>query len=154
MCLALCVFRPLSLFATYGNRLTAPGAVAGIESRCSVPPRAMTPGSGWRMGISSCHEPTFDSLKVTRFITESYMPGLLPDVDPDGLLEYSVVYTDRALDHMSARFHKVMCDISSLLKRVYHAHSAVIVPGSGTFGMEAVARQFANDRLCLMVRNG
>ena len=82
------------------------------------------------------------------------MPGLLPDVDPDGLLEYSVVYTDRALNHMSARFQEVMRDISGQLKRVYHAHSAVIVPGSGTFGMEAVARQFANDRRCLVIRNG
>lgn len=82
------------------------------------------------------------------------MPGLLPDVDPDGLLEYSVVYTDRALNHMSARFQKVMRDISDQLKRVYRAQSAVIVPGSGTFGMEAVARQFAQDRRCLVIRNG
>ncbi|MBC7682833.1 MAG: alanine--glyoxylate aminotransferase family protein, partial [Ferruginibacter sp.] len=71
------------------------------------------------------------------------MPGLLPDIDPDGLLEFSVVYTDRALNHMSARFQGVMKDISSILKEVYHAPSAVLVPGSGTFGMEAVARQFA-----------
>lgn len=82
------------------------------------------------------------------------MPGLLPDVDPDGLLEYSVVYTDRALNHMSARFQEVMRDVSATLKRVYGAHSAVIVPGSGTFGMEAVARQFAHDRRCLVIRNG
>ncbi|HSP59135.1 MAG TPA: aminotransferase class V-fold PLP-dependent enzyme [Halomonas sp.] len=82
------------------------------------------------------------------------MAGLLPDVDPDGLLEYSVVYTDRSLNHMSARFQEVMRHISANLKRVYHAHSAVIVPGSGTFGMEAVARQFANDRTCLVIRNG
>ncbi|MCH4563963.1 aminotransferase class V-fold PLP-dependent enzyme [Halomonas sp. EGI 63088] len=82
------------------------------------------------------------------------MAGLLPDVDPDGLLEYSVVYTDRSLNHMSARFQGVMRDISATLKRVYHAHSAVIVPGSGTFGMEAVARQFATDRGCLVIRNG
>lgn len=82
------------------------------------------------------------------------MPGLLPDVDPDGLLEYSVVYTDRALNHMSSRFQKVMRDISGQLKRVYHAHSTVIVPGSGTFGMEAVARQFAKERRCLVIRNG
>ncbi|WP_373182957.1 aminotransferase class V-fold PLP-dependent enzyme [Halomonas campaniensis] len=82
------------------------------------------------------------------------MPGLLPDVDPDGLLEYSVVYTDRALNHMSARFQEVMRDLSAGLKQVYHAHSAVIVPGSGTFGMEAVARQFAKERRCLVIRNG
>ena len=82
------------------------------------------------------------------------MPGLLPQVDPDGLLEFSVVYTDRALNHMSARFRGVMLDISALLKEVYGAHSAVLIPGSGTFGMEAVARQFANGRPALILRNG
>ncbi|WP_421881298.1 aminotransferase class V-fold PLP-dependent enzyme [Methylibium sp.] len=82
------------------------------------------------------------------------MPGLLPNVDPDGLLEYSVVYTDRALNHMSQSFQGVMRDISATLKRVYNAKSAVIVPGSGTFGMEAVARQFATDRKVLVIRNG
>jgi alanine-glyoxylate transaminase / serine-glyoxylate transaminase / serine-pyruvate transaminase len=82
------------------------------------------------------------------------MPGLRPDVDPDGLLEFSVVYTDRALNHMSRSFQDVMNDISRTLRRVYNAHSATIVPGSGTFGMESVARQFATDRHCLVVRNG
>jgi hypothetical protein len=82
------------------------------------------------------------------------MPGLLPDVDPEGLLEYSVVYSDRALNHMSRAFQGVMNDISSTLKRVYAAKAAVVVPGSGTFGMEAVARQFATGRKCLVVRNG
>ncbi len=82
------------------------------------------------------------------------MPGLLPHVDPDGLLEFSVVYTDRALNHMSKRFQGVMKDISSILKEVYHARSAVLVPGSGTFGMEAVARQFATGKKTLVIRNG
>lgn len=82
------------------------------------------------------------------------MPGLLPHVDPDGLLEYSVVYTDRAVNHMSRRFQQAMRDISRTLKQVYNAHSAVIVPGSGTFAMEAVARQFATGRRCLVIRNG
>ena len=82
------------------------------------------------------------------------MPGLLPNVDPDGLLEYSVVYTDRALNHMSQKFQGVMRDISALLKTAYGAHSAVVVPGSGTFGMEAVARQFATGKKCLVIRNG
>jgi aspartate aminotransferase-like enzyme len=80
--------------------------------------------------------------------------ALLPQPDPDGLLEYSVVYTDRALNHMSQRFQGVMKDISRLLKKVYNARSAVIVPGSGTFGMEAVARQFATDKKVLVIRNG
>ena len=82
------------------------------------------------------------------------MPGLLPLVDPHGLLEYSVVYTDRSLNHMSKDFQSVMRDISRLIKEVYHAHSAVLVPGSGTFGMEAVARQFATDKPVLVLRNG
>src|SRR5512132_780350 len=82
------------------------------------------------------------------------MPGLLPDVDPDGLLEYSVVFSDRALNHMSRRFQRVMNDISRTLKHVYRAHAVAIVPGSGTFGMEAVARQFATGRKCLVIRNG
>ena len=82
------------------------------------------------------------------------MPGLLPEPDPDGLLEYSVVYTDRALNHMSRKFQQVMRDISGVLKAVYHARSAIIVPGSGTFGMEAVARQFATGRKALVIRNG
>jgi aspartate aminotransferase-like enzyme len=82
------------------------------------------------------------------------MPALLPQPDPKGLLEYSVVYTDRALNHMSQRFQGVMRDISRILKSVYNAKSAIVVPGSGTFGMEAVARQFATDKKCLVIRNG
>ena len=82
------------------------------------------------------------------------MPGLLHDVDPDGLLEYSVVFTDRSLNHMSQAFQGVMRDISDTLRQVYHAHEVVVVPGGGTYAMEAVARQFATDRNCLVVRNG
>ena len=82
------------------------------------------------------------------------MPGLLPNIDPDGLLEFSVVYTDRALNHMSRSFQGVMTDISRILKEVYNAHSTVLVPGSGTFGMEAVARQFAGGKHVLVIRNG
>jgi aspartate aminotransferase-like enzyme len=82
------------------------------------------------------------------------MPGLLPTIDPEGLLEFSVVYTDRALNHMSKRFQGVMKDISAILKEVYHAQSAVLVPGSGTFGMEAVARQFVTGKKALVIRNG
>ncbi len=82
------------------------------------------------------------------------MPGLLSNVDPDGLLEYSVVYTDRAINHMSQRFQGVMKDISKTLKHVYKAQSAIVMPGSGTFGMEAVARQFATHQQCLVIRNG
>jgi aspartate aminotransferase-like enzyme len=82
------------------------------------------------------------------------MPGLLPNVDPDGLLEYSVVFTDRSLNHMSRVFQGVMRDISTTLKQVYNADAVIIVPGGGTYGMEAVARQFATGKKCLVIRNG
>ena len=82
------------------------------------------------------------------------MPALLNTLDPNGLLEYSVVYTDRSLNHMSQSFQRVMNEISTALKQVYNAKSTVIVPGSGTFAMEAVARQFATGKNCLVIRNG
>ncbi len=82
------------------------------------------------------------------------MPGLLKTVDPDGLLEYSVVYTDRALNHMSQAFQGVMRDISTTLKQTYGASAVAIVPGGGTYAMESVARQFAGGRRCLVLRNG
>jgi len=77
-----------------------------------------------------------------------------PAVDPDGLLEYSVVFTDRALNHMSSSFQQVMRDISTTLKQVYHADAVAIVPGGGSYGMEAVARQLATGQSCLVLRNG
>ena len=82
------------------------------------------------------------------------MPGLLPDVDPDGLLEFSVVYTDRSLNHMSKKFITAMQDILGMLGEVYEAHTSAIVPGGGTYGMEAVARQFGQDQKVLILRNG
>ena len=82
------------------------------------------------------------------------MPSSMKEAAPAGLLEYSVVYTDRALNHMSPDFQFVMRDISAILKEAYKAHSAIVVPGNGTFGMEAVARQFATGRKCLVIRNG
>ena len=82
------------------------------------------------------------------------MSGLLPNVDPQGLLEYSVVFTDRSLNHMSQSFQGVMRDISATLRQVYNADAVVIVPGGGTYGMEAVARQLATGQKCLVVRNG
>ena len=82
------------------------------------------------------------------------MPGLHSHVDPEGLLEYSVVFTDRSLNHMSKRFQSVMRETSDTLKNVYKAKSTVFVPGGGTYAMEAVARQFATGKNCLVVRNG
>ena len=82
------------------------------------------------------------------------MPGLLPDIDPDGLLEYSVVFSDRSLNHMSRRFRDVMKYLSTTLKRTYGAEGVAVVPGGGTYAMESVARQFGTDRRCLVIRNG
>ena len=82
------------------------------------------------------------------------MPGLHYDVDPEGLLEFSVVFTDRSLNHMSQKFQSIMRETSDTLKRVYHAGSTIFVPGGGTYAMEAVARQFATGKNCLVIRNG
>jgi hypothetical protein len=90
-------------------------------------------------------DPRLENAPVTRQVSS---------VDPDGLLEYSVVFTDRSLNHMSQRFQQVMRDVSSTLKQVYNAAGVAVVPGGGTYGMEAVARQFAQGRRCLVVRNG
>lgn len=82
------------------------------------------------------------------------MPALLDTVDPDGLLEYSVVFTDRSLNHMSAVFQEVMRDISAMLREVYNAEAVALVPGGGTYAMEAVARQFGRGAHALILRNG
>ena len=82
------------------------------------------------------------------------MPGLLKNIDPNGLLEYSVVYTDRSLNHMSQSFQTIINDVSKSLKGVYNAESVIVVPGGGTYAMEAVARQFATNKKCLVLRNG
>ncbi|MFT6583551.1 MAG: aspartate aminotransferase-like enzyme [Alphaproteobacteria bacterium] len=85
---------------------------------------------------------------------ERIMAGIQPEIDPEGLLEYSVVFTDRSLNHMSQSFQGVMRDISETMKRAYNAASVAIVPGGGTYGMEAVARQFATNQKCMVLRNG
>lgn len=82
------------------------------------------------------------------------MAALRDDIDPHGLLEYSVVFTDRSLNSMSAAFVSVMQDISAIMKEVYQAEAVAVVPGGGTYGMEAIARQFADGADCLIIRNG
>jgi aspartate aminotransferase-like enzyme len=82
------------------------------------------------------------------------MDGAQTSVDPDGLMEFSVVFTDRSLNHMSKAFQGVMTDISAMLKEVYNADHVALVPGGGTYGMEAVARQFGTDAHAFIVRNG
>lgn len=77
-----------------------------------------------------------------------------PEIDPDGLLEYSVVFTDRSLNHMSKRFVDVMQDLTAVLRSTYRADAVAVVPGGGTYAMEAVARQLATGKRCLVVRNG
>ncbi len=82
------------------------------------------------------------------------MGDRLSKVDPGGLAEFSVVFTDRSLNHMSQSFQGVMRDISATLKTAYNAQSVAIVPGGGTYAMEAVARQLATDKKCMVIRNG
>ena len=82
------------------------------------------------------------------------MPALLNHIDPNGLEEFSVVFTDRSLNHMSKEFQRVMWDLSSNLKEVYNANAVVLVPGGGTFAMEAVARQFGIEANVMVIRNG
>jgi len=82
------------------------------------------------------------------------MPGLNPDIDPDGLLEFSVVFTDRSLNHMSHAFQQVMRDIHEVLCEAYEVTRAVVVPGGGSYAMESVARQFATGKRVLVIRNG
>ncbi|MEP0566134.1 MAG: aminotransferase class V-fold PLP-dependent enzyme [Paracoccaceae bacterium] len=82
------------------------------------------------------------------------MSALLDDIDPDGLLEFSVVFTDRSLNSMSLAFQKVMTDISSILREVYNADGVALVPGGGTYAMEAVARQLAEGETVMVIRNG
>lgn len=82
------------------------------------------------------------------------MTALRTDIDPDGLLEFSVVFTDRSLNHMSAAFQEVMRDISATLREVYKADAVALVPGGGTYAMEAVARQFATGKRAMVIRNG
>lgn len=93
-------------------------------------------------------------LVTINFRVQNLNMALRNDVDPNGLLEYSVVYTDRSLNHMSAAFQQVMNDISAELKQVYNTDTVVVVPGGGTYGMEAVARQLAADKHTLIIRNG
>ena len=80
--------------------------------------------------------------------------ALLQNIDPDGLFEYSVVFTDRSINHMSQNFQGVMRSLSTKLKQVYRSEGIALIPGGGTFGMEAIARQFANDQNVLVIRNG
>ena len=80
--------------------------------------------------------------------------ALLDTVDPGGLDEFSVVFTDRSLNHMSDAFQQVMRDVHAGLRAVYGADHVAIVPGGGTFAMEAVARQLGRDARALVVRNG
>ena len=82
------------------------------------------------------------------------MSEIYPAIDPSGLLEFSVVFTDRSLNHMSSQFQGVMRDISSTLRQLYSASEIALVPGGGTVGMEAIARQFASNKRCLVIRNG
>ena len=70
------------------------------------------------------------------------------------LKEFSVVFTDRSLNSMSGGFQDVMRGLHQGLCEVYQASSCALIPGGGSFAMEAVARQFARHEKVLVVRNG
>jgi len=82
------------------------------------------------------------------------MSSIYPAIDPDGLLEYSVVFTDRSVNHMSRQFQGAMRGLSDGLKAVYRADQIALVPGGGTFAMESVARQFCRNQRVRVLRNG
>jgi aspartate aminotransferase-like enzyme len=116
------------------------------DTRPTPPPRS---ASFWSRAVLHSGV-NWASLKQGKVMHTSESSG----VDPDGLHEYSVVFTDRALNHMSQRFQQVMRDLSKNLKAVYRAHAVALVPGGGSTGMESVARQFAHDKNVLVIRNG
>ena len=70
------------------------------------------------------------------------------------ILEYSVIYTNRAVNLMSEEFQSCMRELNTNLCKIYHAKKCALIPGSGTTAMESVARQFGNDQNCLVIRNG
>ncbi|MCC2636629.1 MAG: aminotransferase, class [Moraxellaceae bacterium] len=116
----------------------------------ALPARTLSrPGFMGRLGASRGRTNTAATVRREALMSTQY-----PAVDPEGLLEYSVVFTDRALNHMSQAFQQVMRDISATLKKAYHADAVAVVPGGGSFGMEAVARQLATGQKCLVLRNG
>ena len=92
----------------------------------------------------------FCSSKVQKYTTLA-MSSKIVDT---GLKEYSVIYTDRAINLLSDPFKKVMRNISATMKEVYNAHSVALIPGSGSYGMEAVARQYGTGNSVLIIRNG
>ena len=70
-----------------------------------------------------------------------------------GLQEFSVVFTDRSLNHMSAQFQTVMNGIHQGICRAYNAEDCVLMPGGRSFAMEAVARQFGKNQQNAILRN-
>jgi len=82
------------------------------------------------------------------------MYDVVPKQDFGEYEEFSVIFTNRSLNLMSAPFQTVMKDLNGLLKNVYNADKVAIIPGSGTFGMEAVARQYATNNHVMALRNG
>lgn len=82
------------------------------------------------------------------------MDSITPKARTSDLREFSVVFTDRSLNSMSASFGEVMRGLHAGLTEAYQAQSCAIIPGGGSYAMEAVARQFARNEKVLVVRNG
>jgi aspartate aminotransferase-like enzyme len=119
------------------------GIIASIRNRSS---RVSSPLTS--LDVSPLFQRTFVTCE------KKVLYDVVPKSDFGQYQEYSVIFTNRALNLMSDPFQKVMRDLNTLLKETYNARKVAIIPGSGTFGMEAVARQFATDRHVMVLRNG
>ena len=85
---------------------------------------------------------------------DDIMDASLPTQHKSDLQEFSVVFNDRSLNSMSSSFQQVMRGLHAGLTEAYNAQSCVIIPGGGSYAMEAVARQFARNEKVLVIRNG
>ncbi len=76
-----------------------------------------TPSRSPHRRVTACGPPRYASAPKSSPLRSARMPtNPVSAVDPDGLLEFSVVFTDRSLNHMSASFQAVMRDISATLE--------------------------------------
>lgn len=110
--------------------------------------------------LPSISKPLLSTVDTNRLFSSSssdekkVLYDIVPKENFGDYKEYSVIFTNRSLNLMSDPFQKVMRDLNTLLKETYNARKVAIIPGSGTYGMEAVARQFATDKHVMVIRNG
>ena len=140
--------------------LSVPDAVAVVSSLSTVPdeniqavPTSQQSTLQTAIGLCWCRGRFITILRLQKVQKYTTLAMSSKIVDT-GLKEYSVIYTDRAINLLSDPFKKVMCNISATMKEVYNAHSVALIPGSGSYGMEAVARQYGTGKSVLIIRNG